>query len=133
MKRIFYILSFLVLSICVHAQDEQGGEKIRERMQEYIQQKLGLSKAEAEKFAPVFIDYFRELRKTNHQFKGDPLVRQQKIVELRIKYRDQFKPVIGEKRSNEVFEHERAFIREAQETLQDRIRERKGGRVNRNR
>jgi len=129
MKRILYILGFfLTLSLGVNAQDDQANEKIRERMQEYIQEKLGLSKAEAEKFAPVFIDYFRELRKTNHQYKGDPLLRQQKIVELRIKYRDQFKPVIGEKRSNDVFEHERAFIREAKEHLQDRIDNRKEGR-----
>jgi len=127
MKRILYILSFfLALSTTAAAQDDNGGEKVRERMQEYIQKKLGLSRDEAERFSPIFLEYFRELRKTNHQFKGDRLVLQQKIAEVRLKYRDQFRPVIGEQRSNDVFVHERTFIREVQEQLIDR---RKGGRA----
>lgn len=129
MKRILYILTFvLAFHLGAFAQDE-GGEKVRERMQEYIQKKLGLSKDEAERFSPIFLDYFKELRRTNQQFRGDRLVLQQKIAEVRLKYRDQFKPVIGEKRSNDVFVHERTFIKEAQETLQDRIKDRKGGRA----
>jgi hypothetical protein len=108
MKKIFYILSFLsVISISSFAQDSDGG-KLRQKMTEYVQQKLGLSKTEAERFGPVFLDYFKELRKTNQDYKGDRLVLQQKIVELRLKYRDQFKPIVGEKRSNDVFTYERA-------------------------
>ena len=99
------------------AQEEQAGDvgTVRERMIEYIQQKLNLTKSEAERFGPVFIDYFRELRKTNHDYKSDRLVLQQKVAELRLRYRDQFKPIIGEKRSNDVFTHEREFIQKAKE------------------
>jgi hypothetical protein len=131
MKKIFYILFFgLTLSFSAFAQEDDH-HTVREKMVEYIQKKLGMSKAEAERFSPVFLDYFKELRQTNQQFRGDRLVLQQKIVELRIRYRDQFKPIIGEKRSNDVFVHEREFVREAKEQLQDRLQNRKeNGRSN---
>ena len=131
MKKIFYLLSFLsVLSISSLAQDADGAGKLREKMTEYIQQKLGLSKSEADRFTPVFLDYFKELRKTNQDFKGDRLVLQQKIVELRLKYRDQFKPIIGEKRSNDVFTYEREFIKEVKELREDRLQNRLDGPAN---
>jgi len=128
MKKIFYILSFFVfLATTSFAQDNDGGgSKVRERMTEFIQKRLGLSKGEAERFGPVFLNYFNELRRTHQQFKGDRLVLQQKIVELRINYRDQFKNIVGEKRSNDVFVYEREFIDEVQKIRQDR-QERRGG------
>ena len=96
MKKIFYIL-FLFFSIqSVSAQDAQVGEgKLREKMVEYIQAKLGLSRGEAEKFQPVFIDYFKELKRTNKEFRGQGLELQQKIVEVRLRYREQFRPIVG--------------------------------------
>lgn len=128
MKKFLHILGLLVLiNTATFAQDDEGsGSKVRERMTEYIQKRLGLSKGEADRFTPVFINYFNELRRTNQQFKGDRLVLQQKIVELRINYRDQFKNIVGEKRSNDVFVYEREFINEVKEIRQDR-RERGGG------
>src|SRR3954471_23771108 len=122
MKKILYISLFV---FAFHgssiAQEDQDGGKIRERMIEYIQEKLSLTKQEAERFSPVFINYFKELRKTNQEFKGDRLVLQQKIAELRLRYRDQFRPIIGEKRSNEVFVHERNFIQQLRDLrLQNR-------------
>lgn len=133
MKKIFYILSFLfTLSFASFAQDDEGkdGGKIREKMQEYIQKKLGLSKNEAERFSPVFVEYFKELRRANHEHKGDKLVLRQKVAELRIRYREQFKPVVGEKRSNDVFVHEKEFVDEIIKIRQDRIQNRKEGRAN---
>lgn len=122
MKRILYILGFfLTLSTAVHAQD---GERIQERMSEYIQKRLNLSKSEAERFAPVFLEYFKELRQTNQQYRGDRLVLQQKIVDLKLRYRDQFKPIMGEKRSNDVFNYERDFVEELKRVRQDRIQNR---------
>jgi hypothetical protein len=124
MKKILYILVFIFsLSSVSFAQDDQdndAGGKLREKMIEFIQTKLGLSKAEAEKFQPVFLDYLKEMRSTKQQFKGDKLILQQKIADLRIRYRDQFKPIIGEKRSNEVFQHEREFVEKVKQEINDR-------------
>jgi hypothetical protein len=132
MKKILYIFSFLsVISFSAFAQDDEGaGGKLREKMTEYIQQKLGLSKAEADRFGPVFLDYFKDLRRTNQEFKGDRLVLQQKIVELRLRYRDQFKPIVGEQRSNDVFVHERNFIKELQDIRNERMQNRGEGPAN---
>ncbi|MER3464600.1 MAG: hypothetical protein C4329_09565, partial [Chitinophagaceae bacterium] len=102
MKKILSILSFLLLLTSSSFAQDDPGAKIRERMQEYLQQRLDLSKSEAERFGPVFLNYFNELRKTNQEFRGDPLVRQQKIVDLRLRYRDQFKNIMGEQKSNDV-------------------------------
>jgi len=126
MKKIFYILFFVfsLTSVSFAQDDQQQGGRLREKMVEYIQDKLALTKTEAEKFTPVFIDYFKELRKTNQDFRGDRLVLQQKVAELRLRYREQFKPIVGEKRSNDVYTYEREFIKKAQEELQDRLQTR---------
>ena len=123
MKRILYILScFLLLSTATMAQDDRGnGEKVRERMTEYLQKRLDLSKSEAERFGPVFMNYFNDLRSTNQQYKSDRLVLQQKIVDLRLRYRDQFKTIMGEKRSNDVFTYEREFVNEVKELRKERL------------
>lgn len=125
MKKILYIISFFILSATTSfAQEEEDGKeggKIRERMNEYVQKRLNLSKNEADRFSPLFLTYFNDLRKTNQEFKGDRLVLQQKIVDLRLRYRDQFKDIMGEKRSNDVFEYEREFINEVKQIRKDRL------------
>jgi hypothetical protein len=123
MKRILFILGFfLTITTAVFAQDvEQPGDRIQERMSEYIQKRLNLSKSEAERFSPVFLNYFKELRHTNQQYRGDRLVLQQKVVDLKLRYRDQFKPIMGEKRSNDVFNYERDFVEELKRLRQDRM------------
>jgi cell shape-determining protein MreC len=127
MKKILYLFCFFIfISTVSLAQegDEHSGGKIREKMTEYIQQRLGLSKTEAERFGPVFINYFQELRRTNQTYKNDRLVLQQKVVELRLNYRDQFRPIIGEKRSNDVFVYERDFIDEVRKIQKERMGDR---------
>jgi hypothetical protein len=126
MKKYLYILFFsMFLNVSAIAQDDAGnGNKIREKMTEYVQKRLGLSKSEAERFNPVFLNYFNELRNTNIQHGDDKLVLQQKIIDLRLRYRDQFKPIVGEKRSNDVFTYERDFVEEVKRLRQDRIQNR---------
>lgn len=121
MNRFFYTLILLLALQCAGAQDDGNADKVRERMTEYIQKRLDLSKGEADRFGPVFLDYFNELRKTNQQYKGDQLVLQQKVTDLRLRYRDQFKGIMGDKKSNDVFTYERAFIDEVRSNLKERL------------
>jgi hypothetical protein len=132
MKRVVYILVFaLSLSSVSFAQgDEDAGGKLRDKMIEYIQNKLNLSKGEAEKFQPVFLDYLKDMRSTKQQFGGDRLILQQKIVDLRIRYRDQFKTIIGEPRSNAVFQHEHDFVQKAIQERNDRLQNHLDSRAN---
>ena len=133
MKIILYLFSFFILSTTAFGQDDTGqGAKIRERMTEYIQKRLSLSKSEAEKFGPVYLNYFNEVRKINQEYKGDKLVLQQKIVELRLNYRDQFKTIVGEKKSNDVFTYEREFINEIKELRNERSQNKPPGGNGRN-
>lgn len=126
MKILLHLLTLLLfLNGAALAQDDDDkGGKIQERMVEYMQKRLNLSRAEAERFTPVFFNYFNDLRRTNQEFKGDRLVLQQKIVDLRLRYREQFKPIMGEKRSNDVFTYERDFVDEVKRLRQERLQNR---------
>jgi hypothetical protein len=126
MKKLLFLLSLLfVTSTRLFAQEDvenEGGEKIRDKMNEFIQKRLDLSKDEAEKFTPVFIRYFREWRQTLRENKTLPkLDLQQKIIDLRLRYRNQFREIIGEKRGDQVFDHQQRFIQELQRLRQERL------------
>ena len=125
MKKLFYVLVLVFsLSGVSNAQslvDNSGVGRIREKLVQYVEDKLTLSRDETSRFEPIYMNYLRDLRSTNQQYKGDKLVLQDKVVELRLRYRDQFKPIIGEKRSNDVFVYEREFVKQAREEMQTRL------------
>lgn len=125
MKRLLLIFFlFMLAGIKIHAQedDDSGNEKIRDKMNEFIQQRLNLTKSEAEKFSPVFLRYFKEWRTTLRDSKQDPvLVRQQKIVDLRLRYRDQFRGIVGEKRSVQIFDEQTIFIKQIKDLRRERL------------
>jgi hypothetical protein len=138
MKKLLCILSLLlVTSVRLFAQEDvdenEGGEKIRDKMNEYIQKRLDLSKDEAEKFTPVFIKYFREWKQTLKENRGDRLIMQQRIVELRLRYRTQFRDIIGEKRGNQVFGHQDIFVAEIQRLRRERLQNNPNRPLRRNR
>ena len=124
MKTFLLIVSlFFVTGTSLFAQDDDndGNEKIRDRMNEYIQKRLNLSNDEAKKFTPIFLQYFKEWRQTLRDNKGDRLILQQKIVDLRLRYRTQFREVLGEQRGNQVFGHQEKFIQELRDLRRDRL------------
>lgn len=126
MKRFLFILSLLfVTNVCLFAQDDNeddGNDNIRDKMSEYIQKRLDMSKDEAAKFTPVFIRYFREWRTTLRENKDDRLLLQKKIIDLRLKYRTEFREIIGERRANQVFGHQETFIKDVRAIRRERLR-----------
>lgn len=130
MKRFLLILTVFIGSLATGmAQTEPDDaspqeSKIRERMQEYIQNRLNLSRNEAEKFTPIFVRYFREFAQTHRSYKGDRLVLQQKIIDLRIRYRTEFRQIMDEQRANRVFKHEDEFRQEVVRMIRENKRER---------
>ena len=122
MKNYLIILILFFCSLSAYAQDEgdDKGGKIRDRMNEYIQDRLGLSKREAEKFSPVFLRYFHEFRQIRLDNKADNLVLKQKIIDLRIRYRNEFRQIMDEPRANKVFVYEDEFRRKAIQMLETR-------------
>ncbi|HET9745017.1 MAG TPA: hypothetical protein VFP97_04835 [Chitinophagaceae bacterium] len=125
MKKFLLILTLaLFAGFAAQAQDDDN-DKIRDKMREFIQRRLNLSKNEAERFTPVFIRYFREWRQTLRENKDDGLVRQQKIVDLRLRYRTEFKEIVGERRSNEVYKQQDIFVQEITRIKREQIKTRK--------
>ena len=110
MKKVLFILTLTLFAGFVAQAQDDDNDKIRDKMREFIQRRLNLSRNEAERFSPVFVRYFREWRQTLRENKNDVLVRQQRIAELRIRYRTEFKDIVGEKRSNEIFRKQEEFI-----------------------
>ena len=126
MKKILLILTLaLFAGFAAKAQDDDN-DKIRDKMREFIQKRLNLSKNEAERFTPVFIRYFREWRQTIRENKDDILERQKRIVDLRIRYRTEFREIVGDKKSNEVFKKQDEFVRIIREQALDRRENRPG-------
>jgi len=125
MKKLLFILTLIFsFSAALHAQDDSNDDKIRDKMTLYIQQRMRLTKNEADRFSPVFIRYFKDWRNAIRDNRTDRLILQQKIVELRLRYRNEFKDIIGEKKSNEVFRHQEVFIQELKDIKRERIQNR---------
>jgi|SRR6185503_3358409 len=124
MKKFLLILTLALFAGFAAKAQEDDNDKIRDKMREFIQRRLNLSKNEAERFTPVFIRYFREWRQTLRENKDDVLIRQQKIVDLRLRYRTEFKEIVGEKKSNDVFKKQDEFVRIIREQAVNRKEDR---------
>lgn len=137
MKKYLLILTlFFTTGFAALAQDDEADDrigKLQEKMQQYIQKRLSLSKAEAQKFSPIFLRYISELRKTHREHKIDPPMRQLKVAELRIRFRDEFRQVMDEQRANKVFQHQREFEDKIRQEILERRQQNKPGGVRRTR
>ena len=121
MKKYFIILILFFAGLATYAQEEGDDKgKIRDRMSEYIQDRLGLSKNEAEKFSPVFLRYFQEFKQIRRENITDNLILKQKIIDLRIRYRTEFRQIMDEPRANKVFVYEDEFRRKVIQMLETR-------------
>lgn len=132
MKKYLLILLLLITgSLTGFAQEEETDVrmgKLQEKMQQYIQKRLGLSKSESEKFSPIFIRYISELRKVHQENRADRPMLQLKVAEVRVKFRDEFRQVMDEKRANKVFIAEKEFIEVVRNEMAERkIQNRQGG------
>jgi hypothetical protein len=125
MKKFFIILCMLVSTgLTVAAQDteetDDRGGKLQQRMKEYIQKRLGLSRNESEKFSPIFLRYIMELRKTHRDNRHDKPLMQLRVAELRIRFRNEFKQIMDEQRANKVYEYQREFENKVREEIKER-------------
>jgi len=125
-KWLIILFLFILPGFAAFAQTEEPVQegKIQERMREYIQKRLGLSRAETDRFSPVFVRYFREFAQTHKLHKGDRLIMQQKIIELRLRYRGEFRQIMDEQRANKVFQYEDNFRQEAIKIIKENRGER---------
>lgn len=129
MKKYFIIVCLLLLAgFTVVAQEDDGndddrGGKLQQRMKEFVQKRLNLSKGEAERFSPIFLRYIVELRRTHRENKVDKPVLQLRVAEVRVKFRNQFREVMDEQRANRVFDYQREFEDKIRQEILNRRQE----------
>ena len=109
--------------------DEIKGDdskKIQAMEVAYITKELNLSPEEAEKFWPIFNKYRSDAKAVlTDRSITDQLERQQKILDIRKKYRTEFTRVLTNDRGNRVFPAEDQFRQMVRRELQKRQNERR--------
>ena len=112
MKKIYILFLFISLTAAATAQNGVPSEKRQQDIEAlkvaFISKELELTPAEAQKFWPVYNEYSKELRGiiTNEK---DVLPRDEKVLNLRKRYSDQFTNILGQQRMNRIFNAEGRF------------------------
>ena len=119
MKQFLLVLILFTGSLTlVKAQDtrqdikEGRSEKIQSLKIAFITQKLELTADEAQKFWPVYNRYETEIRQAYKDSKagdGDAIDNEEKVLNVKKKYRIEFIKVIGPPKTNILFNSEREF------------------------
>ncbi|MBA2250613.1 MAG: hypothetical protein H0W12_10550 [Chitinophagaceae bacterium] len=114
MKKIILILLMGCFTFTFgQAQDGNNpnkAEKIEALKIAFITQKLQLTSEEAKNFWPVYGQYENEIRQTmGHNNNGDALDNEEKVLNIRKRYRSQFVKVLGQPRMNQLFNAEKDF------------------------
>jgi hypothetical protein len=123
MKRILLYILILTCNFYVsHAQDgpEVAGkkERIKALYVAYVTKELNLTEAEAQKFWPLHAQFDAEIRAVGVDMAE--LQRQQKILDIKVKYQDRFTNILGSTRSNTFFRVDNEFRRKLIDEMRKR-------------
>jgi len=126
------LLTFWLMISCIigfsQADELQGDDskKIQAMEVAYITKELNLSPEEAQKFWPVFNKYRNDAKAVlNDPAIVDMLEKQQKILDIRKKYRTEFSRILSNERGNRVYPAEDQFRQMVKRELIKRQNERK--------
>ena len=115
MKRYFLIIVFLLGSFSlVNAQNdnrEKRAEKVQALKIAFITQKLELTSDEAQRFWPVYNRFESEVRQVmmDNKLGGDPIDNEEKVLNVKKRYRSEFIKVLGQQKTNTLFNAEKEF------------------------
>ena len=110
-KRISLLLAiFINISYFCYSQVGEGNNKKAEALQiAYLTKELSLTAEESQKFWPVYNNYTAEI-KSARKDKEDQLALEEKVLNTRKKYKDEFKRILGsDDRVNQLFVAEKNF------------------------
>lgn len=119
-NKILILLCIVATGYTVIAQPSPE-DRIPERMSMFIRKRMQLTEKETEQFQPLFARYQKEWREVLRKNREDRLLQQKELIELQLRYRKEFAPVVGENRVMEIYHLQEYFIR----TLRDIQRDRK--------
>lgn len=115
MKHLILIVALSVGSFSVvTAQNDNRqakGEKVQALKIAFITQKLELTTDEAQRFWPVYNRYETEIRQvmTDNKLSGDAIDNEEKVLNVKKRYKSEFIKVIGQPKTNTLFNSEREF------------------------
>ena len=139
MKKFYLLLVLVSITAFVKAQEDViANEKKQQGIDAlkvaFISKELELTPDEAQRFWPVYNQYAKELKTTiNHG--NDALDRDEKVLNLRKSYKEQFSNVLGQQRMNKIFNAEGRFrnlliksMRDQNQRIPNNRLEKQGGR-----
>lgn len=107
-----YLFLFLFVLGVQYSYAQPSNERIEALKIAFITQRLQITSQEAEKFWPVYREYENELKIVSADQKGkDALETEEKILDIRKKYKPDFEKILGTERMNKLFNTERDFRR----------------------
>ena len=135
-KMILILMIFLGATVVSVAQDDDGdgaknGGRIEALKIAYLTKKLNLSTEEAQKFWPIYNKYADEVKKTRieaRQNKETEIKIEEKILNIRKKYNDEFVKALSTEKTNTLFRAEKEFGAYIQKELMERRMQRQENR-----
>lgn len=126
MKKLLLILSLFTLPIATLI--AQPGQETLERLKiAFITRQLNLTTDEAQKFWPVYNQYSDESKKIHQDYKGkDQLEMQQKLLDLKKKYKPDFLKAISSEKFEKLLTVEDQWREKLKQELERRREHRRG-------
>ena len=126
MKKILLLTLFLLnINYFCYSQGNNRKNNIEAIQIAYLTRELSLSPDEAQKFWPIYNEYRDELLAVRKEVRDDEIMFEEKVVNIRKKYKTDFKKVLDtDIRVNQVFLAEKSF----RELLRKELIKRRGNR-----
>jgi len=126
MKKIFFIISLLFLHNYFCVGQTQTDNRVEDIKTAYMNKELNLTPEEAQRFWPVYNNYFEEIKQARKQYLNDEVAFEEKVVQIRKKYKSDFQKILNsDERANRVFVSEKNLRDMFKKELQNRQRMRR--------
>jgi hypothetical protein len=108
-----YLLLLLIIFTAfsfAHAQQKGNrSEKVQALKIAFITQRLQLTTTQAQQFWPVYNQYQAEIRDLRKNKSDDALKNEERLLNIRKKYKPSFQKIIGPEKLNDLYNAERDF------------------------
>ena len=116
------LVFFININYFCYAQAPDANAKKAETLQvTYFTKELALTPDESSKFWPLYNNYKNEIKGVSKDDGTDPIASEEKVLNIRKKYKNDFKKVLGsDDRVNKVYVLEKSFTEMLRNELLDR-------------